>query len=268
MRDRLDQFEGLVRDLGCPVLAGGSTQASPAGQRQKLRRNSAILYQLDSRGRLEIAQVYSKSLLVPFGEYVPFGPGDSFEILWLHRWLRSFVPESMPQLEPGSGPVSFSLAPKSQARFAVPICYEGVFDRYCRNLAYRGGRKQADLLVNISNDGWFIHVQPGRSSPSTELDQHLAQYVFRAIENRLPVVRAVNVGISGQIDSNGRIIKVVRQDDRKAMVAGTLVAQTLVDSRRSPYSLVGDGFAYLVCLVAVVGAALLVRASFLDRKGG
>lgn len=299
----LNRLEALVRELGCPILAGGAMPATPAGQKEGLHRNSAILYTLKSDsagkpawpdGKLTIAGQSSKTHLVPFGEYVPFGPTEDLQIIWLHRWLRSFIPESMPQLEMGDGPgmkaiMEISARPaqgvaangaatapgpethgqdaRATYKFAVPLCYEGVFDRYCRGLVTPDGTKRADLLVNISNDGWFIHVHEDLSlTASTELDQHLVQYVFRAIENRVPVVRAVNVGISGYIDSEGRIANVIQEDGRRRMVTGTLVVQTAIDSRRSLYSLTGDAFAWLACAAALAGLAAPAWKKLLGRK--
>ncbi len=263
-QDNLRRLQALLGEAGCPLLAGGGMPAPGRAGDDGLTSNSALLYELDRAGRIRLTGRYDKMHLVPFSEHVPFRdfwPG-------LHRFLRRFVPEVMPQLEPGKRPVVFELPYDGRSfRFAVPICYEGVFARVCRRLAVRDGKKSVDLLVNISNDGWFVCSSPRRVYASTELDQHLAQYVFRALENRVPVVRAVNTGISAYIDSNGRIVQVVTHNGRRKMVAGTLVAQTLVDDRVSLYSRAGDVFAYSVCLVAVAGVvALWLRGRRRDER--
>ncbi|MCE5328417.1 MAG: apolipoprotein N-acyltransferase [Planctomycetaceae bacterium] len=107
---------------------------------------------------------------------------------------------------------------------------------------------------------------------STEQSQHLAHYFFRAVENRVPIVRAVNTGISAAIDSNGRLLGEVRGTDGKAtMVCGTMVfgpagagkkdptggGEILVDNRVSVYSRFGDVFAWAVCLAGAGLAAWL-----------
>ena len=56
---------------------------------------------------------------------------------------------------------------------------------------------QPDVLINLSNDGWF--------HGSAELDMHLAIGVFRAVEHRVPLARAVNTGFSALVDGNGEI---------------------------------------------------------------
>ncbi|MDY7009822.1 MAG: apolipoprotein N-acyltransferase [Planctomycetota bacterium] len=239
----------LVSDLDCPLLAGGSMPADQYGQDNR-RYNSALLFGRDESGRLQIKGRYDKMHLVPFSECVPYRQSWP----WLHRKIRRVVPDVMPQLEPGKVPVRFTISGQGdkEIRFAVPICYEGSFARVCRRMVVGGRKKRVDMLINISNDGWFVW----RTHAGTELDQHLSQYVFRAIEGRVAVVRAVNTGISAYIDSTGRIREEVRHHGKRKMVAGNIVTKTFVDDRVSLYSLVGDVFAQAVCLAA--GAGIMV----------
>jgi len=254
-------LQALLAELRCPLLAGGPMTDPATG----LPTNSALLFDRDSAGRICLRGRYDKMHLVPFGESVPFRRS------WpaLHRLLRRFVPEAMPQLAPGDRPVVFEIARVGKGGggqcfgVAVPICYEGVFARVCCRLIMRGGRKKADVLVNISNDGWFILATARWTHASTELDQHLAQYVFRAVEFRVPVVRAVNTGISAYIDPTGRIVETVSgYGGRRKMVCGRLVADTVVDERVSLYSLlaekVGDVFAWVLAAAAGIIVALLL----------
>jgi apolipoprotein N-acyltransferase len=118
---------------------------------------------------------------VPFGEAVPYA-----NILF---FVDRIVPSAR-TLVPGSQPAVLRL---QDAAFGVLICYEGVFAELARRFVADG----ADFLVNVSNDAWF-----GRS---VALRQHLAQVAFRAVENRVPIVRATNTGISAFIDADGSI---------------------------------------------------------------
>jgi apolipoprotein N-acyltransferase len=112
-------------------------------------------------------------------------------------------------------------------RFSVMICYEDTVPAIARRFAVGGGQKQVDWLVNISNDGWFVRFKDDAARPesnkvvcpSTELSQHAAICVFRAVENRLAVLRSVNTGISCLIDTVGRI--------RNGFVAGTLPREAM-----------------------------------------
>jgi apolipoprotein N-acyltransferase len=231
-------------------------------------RNSALLFE-PGRGN---TGYYAKMQLVPFSEFVPFKkslPG-------VHNFLRGFVPPVMTQLDSGREPYRFVFTRSAQAnvegaeqvRFGAPICYEGTFARVCRDLVYSPeGDKRADLLVNISNDGWF--VWPDSREGTTEQAQHLTHYVFRAVENRVPVVRVVNTGISGVIDSNGRIQDIAGGSpenlNASVVTEATLIAGITLDRRSSLYSLVGDVFAQGVSLIAV---ALLIwwTAPVIRRK--
>lgn len=270
-RKQAEMLGVLSRRLACPVLAGAVTlhrNPAPVDRSDRwLRRNSALWFDRSARP----TATYAKMHLVPFSEYVPFKsswPG-------LYRLLRRFVPAVMEQLAPGRRLTRFKLARDGQVwRLASPICYEGTFARVCRAMVVQNGRKTVDILANLSNDGWFVwEWSDRRQHASTEHAQHLVQYCFRAVENRVPVVRAVNTGISGSIDSNGRIVAVVNQQGRRKMVAGTLLLdglpgddkdyklqhgpQVLVDARLSVYSLAGDVFAVTVGLVAVAMVIML-----------
>ena len=81
----------------------------------------------------------------------------------------------------------------SPTRFSGLICYEGIFPALTREFVKSG----AGLLLNISNDAWY-----GRTSAPY---QHLAMVSVRAVENRVPLVRSTNTGISAVIDRTGRI---------------------------------------------------------------
>ncbi len=122
-----------------------------------------------------------KMHLVPFGEYVPMARLLPF-VNKLVVGIGDFFPgERITPLDTGKGVIG------------ILVCFEGIFPELSR--AYvRGGSR---LLVNISNDAWYK-----RSSAPY---QHLSMTIFRAVENRVPLVRATNTGISSIIDSKGHI---------------------------------------------------------------
>ncbi|MCD6304467.1 MAG: apolipoprotein N-acyltransferase, partial [Planctomycetes bacterium] len=276
LRDQAAKVYALAGRLGCPVLAGGATihyNPRPVSPDDWwVVRNGTIWF--DPTGRQ--GPLYAKRMLVPFSEYVPFKRS------WtgLYKLLRRFVPQVMEQLDPGPRPTRFVLSrPAGRWRVVSPICYEGTFARACRELIYDHGRKKADILANLSNDGWFVCPWGSARRASTEQAQHLSHYCFRAVENRVPVVRAVNTGISASIDSNGRIVAEVHRGSRRTMVAGTLALdgrkcndveylpghgpRVLVDGRVSWYSRFGDWFAAIDALVA---AGLVGRLIWVFRR--
>jgi apolipoprotein N-acyltransferase len=137
--------------------------------------NAAML--ADANG--EITQrPYRKQFLVPITERVPFINPRWFGKL---RYFGSFARGT------GSSPFTVPFG-----KFGVLICYESVFPQLSRRFRKQG----AQMLVNITNDSWF-----GRT---TAPYQHHAHLAIRAVENRVPVVRAAITGISGYIDPFGR----------------------------------------------------------------
>jgi len=139
----------------------------------------------------------------------------------------------------------------------VPICFEITAPWASRRIAFEGGVRSAEVLVNLSNDGWFAYSGAGRR-------QHLQVAQLRAIELATPVVRAANTGISASIDAAGVIRGTVA-----AKTAGTLVASVVLASEAPMSATVGDGVAWTaLALVAIglVAIGLLSRASRSRRK--
>jgi apolipoprotein N-acyltransferase len=140
--------------------------------------NSAVL--LDPSGRRIFT--YDKIHLVPFGEYVP-----------LRRWLffAKKLTAEIGDFQPGS---TYSVGKLPGGRFGVFICYEAVFGSEVRRFTANG----AELLINVSNDGWFGH--------SGAPQQHFNMARVRAVENRRWLLRATNTGYTGAVDPYGRVV--------------------------------------------------------------
>jgi apolipoprotein N-acyltransferase len=115
------------------------------------------------------------------------------------------------------------------------ICYEVIFPGLVRKFFTHGG----DLIVTITNDAWF-----GRTAGPY---QHFSMAVFRAVENRKPLVRAANTGISGFIDSSGRIIASSGLFSRQVLTKSITTDHTL-----SFYTKYGDLFSYLCIVISIV----------------
>ena len=125
---------------------------------------------------------YDKNILVPFGEYFPFS-----NLINLLFFENQFFEN---QLTRGLSTHSFP------SNLSPLICYEIIFPSYVRNSL----SDNTNLLVNISNDGWFGDF----SGPK----QHFTQARFRSIELGIPLVRSSNKGISGLISPLGENLKV------------------------------------------------------------
>ena len=177
----------LSQQVGAPMIFGVDTiEAVPDSFRHF---NSAAFIRPDAG----LVARYDKLHPVMFGEYVPLR--DTFP------WLANFAPFP-PEfgLTPGDGSVVFQ---QKEWRYAPIICFEDTVPHLVREIVHaagdgQDGRRPVDCLVNLTNDGWF--------HGSSELDQHLITAAFRCVECRVPMVRAVNTGISAVIDGDGVVI--------------------------------------------------------------
>jgi apolipoprotein N-acyltransferase len=252
--------EHAMRNNAVVVTGSASLVPTPNDLLAAERRyNSATVFQPDGFE----PQRYDKVHLVYFGEIVPFRFG---RLRFLYFWFNRLMPFSGPggqfeySLFRGEGFHSFSIeAPPRNGesyRFGIPICYEDVMPYVSREFTCGGsGKKQVDFLLNISNDGWFGR---GLFQSRPQQWQHLAICVFRAVENRVGIARAVNTGISGFIQPTGRIHDVVFGDASTPWPGecGFSVANVGVDSRFTVYSRFGDWFAW--------GCALMWLVLFVD----
>jgi apolipoprotein N-acyltransferase len=242
------------------VVGAQAIEIMPESTYPRFKRfNSALVYDADGVQRRER---YDKRHLVPFGELVPFRNQKflGFSLHWLYLSLNRLSPFSRGgsveySLWSGDAFTVFSLRSNHDQRFGVPICYEDVMPHVVRRYVWEDGRRRADFLINISNDGWFLH--------SAELPQHLAICVFRAVENRVGIARAVNTGCSGFIDPDGRLYGMVARDGRMLGpgIVGYSVQPVMTDRRGSFYGRRGDWFAG-ACLAAAAPlwlGALLTR---------
>jgi apolipoprotein N-acyltransferase len=136
---------------------------------------------------------------------------------------------------------------RSFVPFGVSICHEILFPE----LATRAVREGAELLVNVSNDGW---LDSGHGVASR---QHFAMAVFRAVETRRYLVRAATTGVSGIVDPYGRVV-----DTLGPGASGVVVGSVAGRTGMTLYVRVGDAFAF-ACLLAAAAALHGRRAGVL-----
>jgi apolipoprotein N-acyltransferase len=190
----------------------------------------------------EIICRYDKLHLVPFGEYIPLRETFSF--------LETIVP--IGDFTQGENYIIFKYQKENQKEdktikyksinFSVLICFEDIFPE----LAYRFVNRGADFLVNITNDAWF--------KDSSEPYQHLAASVFRAVENRVNLVRAANTGISCFINPLGKITsKVIDRKGKDIFVSGYISDVISKNALLSLYTKYRDIFVLLCFILAGYG---------------
>lgn len=174
----------------------------------------------------EVSGRYDKIHLVPFGEYVPL------------KKILFFVEKLVPAAGDFSSGDDLVLLTASGLKIGMSICYEIIFPDQVRRSVKNG----ADILVTITNDAWF-----GRTSAPY---QHFAMAVFRAIENRRPLLRAANTGITGYADQRGKILA-----STEIFKTTYVNGEIRITEEKSFYSEYGDIFSFL-CIAFVMAICL------------
>ncbi len=210
-----DKFE-FVRYIGRPVVMGANTFDG--------RGVSNSMVVVDENGNIQ--KIYSKSHLVPFGEYRPLG----------------FLPAPV-DLVPGGGP---ELMTVGGVVFAPAICYEIIFS----DSLMPDGADGVNAIVNITNDNWF------GNTPGTY--QHLDMVRRYAIESGVPIVRANYSGISAFVATDGAIISAL-----PVGMSGVLDG-FVWGAHATPYREIGlNGWMIIILIVSIVGIAFVHRT---DKK--
>ena len=169
------------QDRRLPVLGNKSTLLTGAltFDRERQMYNSALLIRADG----SLGTPYHKQLLMPFGEYTPFG--ETFS------WLKK-LNATAGDFSPGKTSGLIDLVPGQGPKLAPLICYEDVVS----DLARRATAQGAKLLINLTNDAWF--------GDSLAPLQHHQIAAFRALENRRTLLRSTNTGFTAIVDPMGR----------------------------------------------------------------
>lgn len=189
------------------------------------------------------AQMYNKMHLVPFGEYVPFRKAFP-----LFAWIvGNLVPDDF---DAGRDAVILEMSAKP-VKIGPLICFEDVIGDLARQFALRG----AQAFAVVTNDGWFLASAGSR--------QHAAHAVFRCVENKLPMVRAANTGVTCLVDRLGRVQETLRSEVGDTFIEGVLFGKVAAPKNPVPtfYARNGEVFS-IACLVlsTLAAAGFVVRA--------
>jgi len=227
---------GLVQDLiktGKTPMLIGTLERDPFEPR--LYFNAALLVSPDTA-----ETAYHKRHLVPFGEFVPFD--KTFPA------LKKLTPIGE-NFGTGKG-AQLLKAGGGNVQIGTLICFEDIFSEVARESARAG----ADVLVNITNDGWFKESHQQR--------QHAANAAFRAVENRLPLVRCCNNGYTCVIDPTGKVSASLEDAEHNIYIQGIKIAELeLRDRPQAFYTRYGDVFAILCAVfTALFWSAWTVQA--------
>jgi len=187
-------------------------------------------------------QIYRKLHLVPFGEYIPLRHSFPLFAAVAGHWVPG-------DFETGQDHTVFRLT-NSDVQVAPLICFEDTIGELTRKFVLRG----ANLLANVTNDGWFLH--------SAGSQQHLANAIFRCVETRRPMVRAANTGVTCFVNEFGRVTQLLQDETGGTFTEGVLAGEVNVPTERDLtfYVRYGEVFAELcasVTLIAIIVSVAL-----------
>jgi len=232
------KLKRLPRDLfgntGKPLLFGTLTAEKKNGEIHKY--TSALL--ADEQNN--VLGIYDKCILVPFGEYIPFG--DIFPVLY--RWLPYTS-----RFRSGKSSVPL---PFGNYSLSLNICYEDLFYGLVRqNMTADISREKAPphAIINLTNDSWY--------GDTIEPLEHLVLASFRSIEHRRALVRSTNTGISAIVDPVGRLGKRTGQWTQE-----TLIGEVPMMTGRTIFSHAGNWFGWSVTAFML----MLIGLSFKPTK--
>jgi len=267
-----DATLALSREINIPMLIGAigvdgrRVESAPAGGvrlAQDSKFNSVYLVEQGAVAK----QRYDKRVLTPFGETMPYISWSK----WLEQRLLSIGAAGMAfDLDAGKARPPFTLPARGSVagvRVVTPICFEITKPGLVRHLIFnRKGGRDAAIVINLTNDGWFGGSLAGRL-------QHLQIARWRAIETATPIVRAANTGVSAALDAAGMLIAEGPDGETGAQnVAGTMLANVplgaLTPSPVFRSLQVAIPWACLLASIGVALAALLNRTPKRRRRNG
>lgn len=237
-----DTVSNLAKEVNTYLLIGTPSEAAPG---RGPYFNSAVMFSNEGK----IVKRYDKIHLVPFGEYVPFGDN----IFAFVKTRYDMGEDYSPGREYTLFEVPFEK--EKNAKFGVLVCFEDVFPELVAE-SVKGG---ADFMVVITNDAWFMKT----GAPY----QHAQSSVFRAIENRINIVRSANTGYSCFIDQKGRITGSVKDaKGEKIFIPGFATAKIVPAKGKTFYSKHGDLFAWACIWIFLFDLTLYFIYNYINLR--
>jgi apolipoprotein N-acyltransferase len=198
--------------------------------------NAALLISGDTQQM----QIYRKVHLVPFGEYIPLRHSFPLFAAIASKWVPG-------DFDVGRAYTVFRLT-KGDVQVAPLICFEDTIGDLARQFVLRG----ANLLVDVTNDAWFLRSAGSR--------QHLANAIFRCVETRRPMVRAANTGVTCFVNEFGRVTQVLQDERGSTFIEGVLSGEIKIPMERELtfYTRHGELFTKLCAGVTVIAIIVMM----------
>jgi apolipoprotein N-acyltransferase len=198
--------------------------------------NAALLIS----GGTQQMQIYRKVHLVPFGEYIPLRHSFPLFATVASKWVPG-------DFDAGRDYTVFRLS-NGDAQVAPLICFEDTIGDLARQFVLRG----ANLLVDVTNDAWFLRSAGSR--------QHLANAIFRCVETRRPMARAANTGVTCFVNEFGRVTQVLQDERGSTFTEGVLTGEIKIPTDRELtfYTRHGELFAKVCAGVTAITIIIIM----------
>ncbi|HEX2089345.1 MAG TPA: apolipoprotein N-acyltransferase [Actinomycetota bacterium] len=217
-----------IRSVDAQALVGAITE----GPGNKFF-NQTLLYAENG----SIVGRYTKTHLVPFGEYIPFRA----VLGWTNRFRRTAR-----ELTPGDTLRLFDVA---GVRLGAPICFENAYPDLFRRFVARG----ANLMVVSTNDSSFLRTVASR--------EHVMMSQLRAVETGRWIVHAAISGHSAFVNPEGHVVA------RTPLFTRTILRREVPTSTvRTVYVRFGDWLPLASAVAALVGVGLGARRRMRPRR--
>ncbi len=228
----MEVYEGIAEESGAEFFTGAFYVSD--------KRHEGNINAIVQIGEGEI-KTYAKRHLVPFGEYLPYK--EIFDIFFPDLGSLSQLSGG---LTPGKDTGELEL---NGSKLGGLVCYDSIFPALARKSALEGN----EIFLLVTNDSWY------KDSPAVH--QHLAQAVFRAVENGRYVVRAANSGISAMITDTGKIV-----DSIPALAPGYITEEAYLIEEKTLYTYTGEAFLFILYAFVLINALYIKIKSTKKEK--
>lgn len=234
----VDDFLAYQKSIHTWLVTGNddyTLSTDSSGNQVRKDYNAAVLFSPQGQR----VQTYHKIHLVPFTEYFPYKK----QLPWVYQMLQNF---DVYLWEPGT---QYTVFHTPKISFSTPICFEDSFPNHVRRFVLEG----AQVIMNLSNDYWSLSKVEGK--------QHYINSLFRAVENRRPLMRATASGLTAYVTPTGRLVKTVPFYKEAYLTADVAIPK----ERLSLYTRWGDWFPQAMLILSglfvIAGIVRSIRSS-------
>ena len=233
------ELKQIVINTKTPLLLGSARHQKFTAKKSKRPKYANSAYLIDSDPEVTKNQRYDKIRLFPFGEYLPYEKIIPWSFIKI-RGIGSYKPGN-----------EFTVFDLLEYRFGVTICWENAFPGLVRQFVRQG----AQFMVNITNEARF-----GKTAAPYQL---VPISVFRAVENRIYMVRCTNTGVSCIIDPYGRVVDRVKDGSgQDIFVRGFITGSVVPLESNTIYTRYGDIWLW----VCIAGSMAFLVWVFLKKR--